>query len=173
MQEELGNIAPEMDLRTIDPAADLREALDIDSMDFLNFVIAVHHRLGVDIPELDYPKLVTLDGAVGYLRRSSDQAKLTLRTPAASRRSIHRSGSRGDAMRSPWPAPHQLFDPLEQRIDVGLHGCRAPGLRAPRPRRRTRAPAAGRNDGRRAAPRRALSRRAADILGGEALDRRT
>ena len=36
-------------------------------MDFLNFVIAVHHRLGVDIPELDYPKLVTLDGAVGYL----------------------------------------------------------------------------------------------------------
>jgi acyl carrier protein len=36
-------------------------------MDFLNFVIAVHHRLGIDIPELDYPKLVTLDGAVTYL----------------------------------------------------------------------------------------------------------
>jgi acyl carrier protein len=67
LQEELGNIAPEMDLHKLDPAADLREALDIDSMDFLNFVIAVHHRLGVDIPELDYPKLVTLDGAVGYL----------------------------------------------------------------------------------------------------------
>jgi hypothetical protein len=33
----------------------------------LNFVIAVHHRLGIDIPELDYPKLVTLDGAVTYL----------------------------------------------------------------------------------------------------------
>jgi acyl carrier protein len=68
LQEELGNIAPEMDLQTIDPSADLREALDIDSMDFLNFVIAVHHRLGVDIPELDYPKLVTLDGAAAYLR---------------------------------------------------------------------------------------------------------
>jgi acyl carrier protein len=67
LQEELGNIAPEMDLQALDPAADLREALDIDSMDFLNFVIAVHGRLGVDIPELDYPKLVTLDGAVGYL----------------------------------------------------------------------------------------------------------
>jgi acyl carrier protein len=67
LQEELGNIAPEMDLRTLDPSADLREALDIDSMDFLNFVIAVHRRLRVDIPELDYPKLVTLDGAVGYL----------------------------------------------------------------------------------------------------------
>jgi acyl carrier protein len=71
LQEELGNIAPEADLQKLDPAADLREAIDIDSMDFLNFVIAVHHRLGVDIPELDYPKLVTLDGAVSYL-----QAKL-------------------------------------------------------------------------------------------------
>jgi acyl carrier protein len=67
LQEELGNIAPEMDLQALDPSADLREALDIDSMDFLNFVIAVHGRLGVEIPELDYPKLVTLDGAVGYL----------------------------------------------------------------------------------------------------------
>jgi acyl carrier protein len=36
-------------------------------MDFLNFVIAIHRRIGVDIPELDYPKLVTLGGAVGYL----------------------------------------------------------------------------------------------------------
>ena len=50
LQEELGNIAPEMDLQALDPSVDLREALDIDSMDFLNFVIAVHHRLGVDIP---------------------------------------------------------------------------------------------------------------------------
>ena len=68
LQEELGNIAPEVDLQTLDPSADLRQALDIDFMDFLNFVIAVHHRLGVDIPELDYPKLITLDGAVTYLR---------------------------------------------------------------------------------------------------------
>ncbi len=37
-------------------------------MDFLNFVIAVHRRLAVDIPELDYPKLATLDGAVTYLK---------------------------------------------------------------------------------------------------------
>ena len=52
---------------SVDPAADLREALDIDSMDFLNFVTAIHHRLGVEIPEIDYPKLVTLDGAVAYI----------------------------------------------------------------------------------------------------------
>ena len=67
LREELRNIAPEIDLKTIDAGADLREALDIDSMDFLNFVTAIHHRLGVDIPEIDYPKLVTLDGAVHYL----------------------------------------------------------------------------------------------------------
>jgi acyl carrier protein len=67
LREELGNIAPEIDLKTVDAGADLREALDIDSMDFLNFVTAIHHRLGVDIPEIDYPKLVTLDGAVHYL----------------------------------------------------------------------------------------------------------
>jgi acyl carrier protein len=75
VQEELNNIAPEIDLATVDPAADLREALDIDSMDFLNFVTAIHHRLGVDIPELDYPKLVTLAGAVDYLQTKLNRAK--------------------------------------------------------------------------------------------------
>jgi acyl carrier protein len=68
LQEELNNIAPEIDMSSIDPAADLREAMDIDSMDFLNFITALHRRLGVDIPEIDYPKLVTLDGAITYLR---------------------------------------------------------------------------------------------------------
>lgn len=67
VQEELNNIAPEADLSNVNPAADLREAIDIDSMDFLNFIIAIHHRLGIDIPEIDYPKLVTLDGAIAYI----------------------------------------------------------------------------------------------------------
>jgi acyl carrier protein len=67
VQEELNNIAPEIDLATVDPEADLREAIDIDSMDFLNFVTALHHRIGIDIPEIDYPKLVTLSGAVAYI----------------------------------------------------------------------------------------------------------
>ena len=67
VQEELNNIAPEVDMATVDPAADLREAIDIDSMDFLTFITAIHDRLGIDIPEIDYPKLVTLDGAVGYI----------------------------------------------------------------------------------------------------------
>jgi len=68
LQEELNNIAPEIDMSGIDPAADLREAMEIDSMDFLNFITALHRRLGIDIPEIDYPKLVTLDGAITYLK---------------------------------------------------------------------------------------------------------
>ena len=68
LREELGNIAPEIDMNSVDPSAHLREALDIDSMDFLNFITAIHQRLSVNIPEIDYPKLMTLDGAVSYLK---------------------------------------------------------------------------------------------------------
>jgi acyl carrier protein len=67
--EVLGNIAPEADLASLQGEDDLRETLDLDSMDFLNVVIALHERTGVAIPEADYPKLFTLDGAVAYLRR--------------------------------------------------------------------------------------------------------
>jgi acyl carrier protein len=66
--DTLGDIAPEADLAALAPGKDLREELDIDSMDFLNFVVALHEKLGVDIPEADYPQLVTLDRAVDYLK---------------------------------------------------------------------------------------------------------
>jgi acyl carrier protein len=75
LQEELNNIAPEVDMASVDPAADLREAIDIDSMDFLNFITAIHQRLSVDIPEIDYPKLVTLDGAIAYLEAKLGSSK--------------------------------------------------------------------------------------------------
>jgi acyl carrier protein len=65
--EELGNIAPEWDPSEIDPSEDIREAMDIDSMDLLNLVIALHKRSGIDIPEQDYGKLITINGAVAYL----------------------------------------------------------------------------------------------------------
>jgi acyl carrier protein len=65
--QALGGIAPEADLSRIRPDAALRGQLDLDSMDVLNFVIALHAALGVDIPEIDYPKLATLDGCVAYL----------------------------------------------------------------------------------------------------------
>ena len=65
----LSEIAPEADPASIGGDEDMRETLDLDSMDFLNFVIALHKRSGVEIPESDYSKLVTLDGAIAYLRR--------------------------------------------------------------------------------------------------------
>ena len=67
--EELGNIAPDMDVASVRPDADLREALDIDSMDFLNFITALHQRLGIDIPERDYSKLFTLAAAITYVEQ--------------------------------------------------------------------------------------------------------
>ena len=67
VHEELNNIAPEVDIAAIELKADLRAAMDIDSMDFLNFITALHHRTGIDIPEIDYPKLVTLAGMIDYL----------------------------------------------------------------------------------------------------------
>jgi acyl carrier protein len=70
----LGQVAPEAESARLDPAAPLRDQIDLDSMDFLNFVIALHKSLGVDIPEKDYPRLATLDGCVAYLAAARRQS---------------------------------------------------------------------------------------------------
>lgn len=63
----LGEIAPEADLTRLKPDVSFRDQLDIDSMDFLNFVIALDEELDVRIPESDYPKLSNLDACVEFL----------------------------------------------------------------------------------------------------------
>ena len=63
----LGEIAPEADLSSIEPDVAFRDQLDLDSMDVLNFVIGLHEALHVEIPEADYPKLVTLESCVEHL----------------------------------------------------------------------------------------------------------
>jgi acyl carrier protein len=63
----LGSIAPEADLSQLNPAVTFRDQLDIDSVDFLNFLIAIDEELGIGIPESDYGRLRTLDGCVAYL----------------------------------------------------------------------------------------------------------
>ena len=71
--------APETDPSQIKSNVGFREQLDIDSMDFLNFAIALNKNLGVPVPETDYPKLATLNGAVEYLAQALDKKqKLTL-----------------------------------------------------------------------------------------------
>jgi len=65
---ELRKIAPEADLDEHDPAVDLRDRIDLDSVDTLNLMIAIHEATGADIPEADYHQMVSLDGCVSYLR---------------------------------------------------------------------------------------------------------
>lgn len=67
VQEALSNVAPEADLSAIDPAKDWRDQIDVDSVDFLNFVIGVHKTINIDIPDADFPKLTTVNGCVSYL----------------------------------------------------------------------------------------------------------
>lgn len=67
VRKALENIAPEISAAQLRPDVPLRDQVDIDSMDFLRFVIEVHTRLGVEIPESDYPRLATLADAVAYV----------------------------------------------------------------------------------------------------------
>ncbi|TVQ45294.1 MAG: acyl carrier protein [Gammaproteobacteria bacterium] len=69
LAEALASVAPEADFDTLREDEDLRDALELDSMDFFNFIVAVHKATGIDIPERDYPKLTTLAGALAYLAR--------------------------------------------------------------------------------------------------------
>jgi acyl carrier protein len=63
----LTRIAPEARGQVLASTVSLRDQLDLDSMDVLNFAIGLHDELHVEIPEVDYSKLTTLDGAVSYL----------------------------------------------------------------------------------------------------------
>ena len=80
-------IAPEAEFARLRPEVPLREQVDLDSMDWVNVVAALHERLDVDIPESDYARLATLDSMVAYL---------------ASRRARPRAGPSGE---SPPPLP--------------------------------------------------------------------
>ena len=67
VKEALHRIAPEADVGALDAASDIRETLDIDSFDFLNLLVALHERLGVEIPETDYARVRTFGGLLSYL----------------------------------------------------------------------------------------------------------
>ena len=63
----LSQIAPEADFDELPPTENIREELDIDSFDFLNFLIGLDDKLGVEIPESDYEKLISMNDLIGYL----------------------------------------------------------------------------------------------------------
>ena len=67
IRSTLRQVAPEADIDDVGPGETLQEALDLDSIDFLNFVVGLTEATGVEIPERDYPRLSTLEGAVAYV----------------------------------------------------------------------------------------------------------
>lgn len=71
----LKRIAPEADPATIRPDVRIRDQVEIDSMDFLNFVIELHRELGVDVPESDYEQIQTLDKAAAYFAQRVTAAR--------------------------------------------------------------------------------------------------
>jgi len=73
--EALLEIAPDIDAASLDPAIAFRDQFDFDSMDQLSFVIALHQRLGVEVPERDYPLLASIDAAVSYLQERPAAAR--------------------------------------------------------------------------------------------------
>jgi len=64
---ELKKIAPELEEGEVAPGKLLRDQVDLDSMDWLNFLIAVHQRFKVEIPEADYATLATLEQIAEYV----------------------------------------------------------------------------------------------------------
>jgi acyl carrier protein len=67
VREELHKIAPDVNVAALDAGADLREAADIDSVDFLNLLIALGARTGVEIPDRDAGGLTTIAALASYL----------------------------------------------------------------------------------------------------------
>ena len=63
----IGRIAPEADLDDVDAGEDLRDEIDLDSLDFLGLIEGIKERTGVDVPEADYPQVRSLDGVVAYV----------------------------------------------------------------------------------------------------------
>jgi acyl carrier protein len=66
-RDELLRLAPEIDFNAVDRDKPIQQEFDIDSMDFLNYITALHERLGVNVPESDYAKVATLSGALAYV----------------------------------------------------------------------------------------------------------
>lgn len=67
----LSDVAPEIDANELEDDVDLRDEIDLDSMDILRWVQGIHKALGVEIPEEDYGKIATLGDAIDYVATKS------------------------------------------------------------------------------------------------------
>jgi acetyltransferase len=87
----IASIAPEADLAAILPDVPLREQVDLDSMDWLNVVTALHQHLAIDIPEADYERLATLEAIVAYVEARRKKRPVGRRKAAPSPKGLHAS----------------------------------------------------------------------------------
>lgn len=65
--DALREIAPEAELAGLDSAKSFHDQIEIDSVDFLNLMLALEKAFGLHIAETDYPLLSSLDGCIAYL----------------------------------------------------------------------------------------------------------
>jgi acyl carrier protein len=65
--EIIADIAPDEDLSNVKPEVRLRDQLQLDSMDFLDIVMELRKRHGIEVPEADYQQLASLDSCAEYL----------------------------------------------------------------------------------------------------------
>jgi acyl carrier protein len=63
----INDILPEGDCSAVDPERKLRDQLELDSMDFLDIVMELRKKYGIEVPEADYPHLATLKSCINYL----------------------------------------------------------------------------------------------------------
>ncbi|HEX8942869.1 MAG TPA: acyl carrier protein [Gemmatimonadaceae bacterium] len=70
----LRRVAPEVDPASLRGDVSIRDQVDLDSMDFLNFMLELHAALGVDVPEASYKDVATLDGCIAYVAAHNPQA---------------------------------------------------------------------------------------------------
>jgi acyl carrier protein len=76
VKDIIATIAPDEDLSSLDPERRLRDQIELDSMDFLDIVMELRKRYGVQVPEEDYMRLATLQGCVDYLAPKLEGKKL-------------------------------------------------------------------------------------------------
>ena len=69
----LHEVAPQIPLQSVPPDASLCDALGLDSLDFLTFLVAVHETLRIDVPVDEYSELATLRGCIDYLTRAHER----------------------------------------------------------------------------------------------------
>lgn len=74
LEDVLAGIAPEIELDEVDPDAEFRREVDLDSVDVLNVLGGLEEALGIEIPEADASRITTLDEFVEYLARKTGES---------------------------------------------------------------------------------------------------